>query len=114
MNISLEHILGFKVKVTNVLDSVVHGKVYSFNSSNNTLTLVIQKKGKPPTFKIIRATFIKNLEVLSEKPTTNTFKRDPFKPSFVNIERVNQRLHERLVTFRNGDGLKVKQVTAAG
>lgn len=97
MSISLESILGFKVKVTNVLDVVTEGKVYSYNSFNNTLTLQTTKKlQQPQSFKVIKCSFIKNLEVIGERPSTNLFKKQPIKPAHVHIDRVNQHLQANL------------------
>ncbi|GCF00317.1 hypothetical protein ZYGM_001780 [Zygosaccharomyces mellis] len=97
MSISLENILGFKVRVANVLDVVTEGKVYSFNSSNNTLTLQTSRKAQQPqSFKVIKCSFIKSLEVIGEKPSTNLFKKQPIKPAYVHVDRVNEYLQEKL------------------
>lgn len=114
MSINLENILGFKVKVTNVLDEVTEGKIYSFNSSNNSLTLQINKRNQPQGFKIIKCTFIKNLEVVGEKPASNSFKRQPIKPSHVNTDRINQLLNKEIAQRRWKNALTGKGVTKEG
>lgn len=114
MSTNLEHILGFKVRVTNVLDEVTEGKVYSFNSSNSTLTLQTNKKNQPQTFKIIKCTFIKSLEVIGEKPATNVFKRQQIKPSHVNVQRIDQLLNKELALRKQKNFLAGKGVTKEG
>ncbi|QLQ79657.1 hypothetical protein HG537_0C03050 [Torulaspora globosa] len=96
MSISLENILGFKVRVTNVLDEVTEGKVYSFNSSNSTLTLQTNKKNQPASFKIIKCSFIKSLEVSGEKPASNAFKRQHIKPTYVDVQGIDQALKSKI------------------
>lgn len=89
MSYSLEQALGFKVKITNVLDDVTVGRIYSYNSSNSTITLLESKKPhQSHQFKIIKLSFIKNLEVIGETRVKNSFKKDPIKPCEVNIEQV--------------------------
>ncbi|CAR29336.1 hypothetical protein ZYGR_0AD00160 [Zygosaccharomyces rouxii] len=115
MSISLENILGFKVKVVNVLDVVTEGKVYSFNSSNNTLTLQTSKKvQQPQSFKVIKCSFIKNLEVIGERPSTNLFKKQPIKPAYVHVDRVNQLLQEKMKESAKKNELSGKGVSSEG
>lgn len=96
MSISLENILGFKVRVVNVLDEVTEGKVYSFNSSNNTLTLQTNKKNQPQSFKVIKCSFIKSLEVIGEKPVSNAFKRQHIKPTHIDVQRIDEALKKKI------------------
>ncbi|SCU85504.1 LADA_0D07932g1_1 [Lachancea dasiensis] len=97
MSFSLERVLGFKVKVTNVLDSVTTGRIYSYNSSSNTITLQEAKKGNQgQQYKIIKLSFVKNLEVVGEKPLKNNFKKDPIRPSEVSIDGVLETLREKI------------------
>lgn len=114
MSINLENILGFKVRVTNVLDEVTEGKVYSFNSSNGTLTLQTNKKNQPQGFKIIKCTFIKNLEVVGEKPASNVFKRQQIKPSHINVQRIDQLLNNEIAQRKRQNVLMGKGVSAEG
>ena len=115
MNISLENILGFKVKVTNVLDVVTEGKVYSFNSSNNTLTLQTSKKAQQPqSFKVIKCSFIKNLEVIGEKPSSNFFKKQPIKPAHVDVNRVDHHLKQKIQEASKKNELTGKGVSNEG
>lgn len=115
MNTSLENILGFKVKVTNVLDVVTEGKVYSFNSSNNTLTLQTSKKAQQPqSFKVIKCSFIKNLEVIGEKPSSNLFKKQPIKPAHVHVDRLEQQLQQKLQEASKKNELIGKGVSSEG
>ncbi|SCU87727.1 LAFA_0E08460g1_1 [Lachancea sp. 'fantastica'] len=102
MSFSLEHVLGFKVKVTNVLDTVTVGRIYSYNSSNNTMTLREAKKGSSALeqFKIIKLSFVKSLEVIGEKPQKNSFRKDPIRPSEVAIETVQATLQKRIERAR--------------
>ncbi|CDO96452.1 unnamed protein product [Kluyveromyces dobzhanskii CBS 2104] len=88
MSISLEDILGLKVKITDVLDDVTQGKVYSFNSNNDTITLISGKKNKTYTFDIIQTSFIKHLELVGDKVNPSSFKKDPIKPSYVDLNKV--------------------------
>lgn len=115
MNLSLEHILGFKVRVSNVLDVVTEGTIYSYNSINNTLTVQTSKKGPmPQSFKIIKCSFIKNIQVIGEKPLTNSFKKQPIKPINVNIDRVNESLQNILVETKKNNALAGKGVSEKG
>lgn len=114
MSINLENILGFKVRVTNVLDQVTDGKVYSFNSSNNTLTLQINKKNQQQTFKVIKCSFIKNLEVLGEKPVSNVFKRQHIKPTHVTVSRIDQLLKQKSMEEKKKNILTGKGVSKEG
>lgn len=114
MSINLENILGFKVRVTNVLDQVTDGKVYSFNSSNNTLTLQINKKNQQQSFKVIKCSFIKNLEVLGEKPVSNVFKRQHIKPTQVTVGRIDQLLKQRCMEQSKKNILTGKGVSKEG
>ncbi|KAG0675311.1 hypothetical protein C6P41_002262 [Kluyveromyces marxianus] len=114
MSISLENILGLKVKIANVLDNVTQGKVYSFNSSNNTITLIVSRKNKTHTFKIIKTSFIKHLELVGEKHNPSSFKKDQIKPSYVNIDRVQNRLHHSIEEAKSKEKLIGKNVTYEG
>lgn len=114
MSINLESILGFKVRVTNVLDQTTEGKIYSFNSSNSTLTLLTSKKAQPLSFKVIKCSFIKGLEVLGEKPASNTFKRQHIKPQHVNVGRIDQMLKRKIAQEKSKDVLIGKNVTKEG
>ena len=97
MSISLEHILGFKVKVTNVLDVASAGNIYSYNSSNNTITLQLTKSAHhAQQFKVIRLSFIKSLEVIGERPTKNSFRKDSMKPIEIRIENVREALQNKV------------------
>lgn len=115
MSINLEHIVGFRVKVTNLLKETTEGKIYSFNSGNNTITLQTSKKTQPPySFKVIKCSFISSLEVIGEKPAANSFKRQNIKPSFVNIQRVDAALDTALVKAKKEDALRGKGVSPEG
>ncbi|SCU96126.1 LANO_0E12552g1_1 [Lachancea nothofagi CBS 11611] len=104
MSISLEHVLGFKVRVTNNLDAVTLGRIYSYNSSNNTITLQESKKpNQSHQFKIIKLSFVKNLEVVGEKPLKNSFRRDPIRPSAVSITGVQETLRKRVEEAREAN-----------
>ncbi|CAG98869.1 Lsm12p [Kluyveromyces lactis] len=98
MSISLENILGLKVKITDVLDHVTQGKVYSFNSNNDTITLIVGKKNKAYTFEIIQTSFIKHLELVGEKANPSSFKKDHVKPSYVDLDRVKNALAKTIDT----------------
>ncbi|CEP61819.1 Lsm12p LALA0_S04e01420g [Lachancea lanzarotensis] len=102
MSFNLEHVLGFKVKVTNVLDTATVGRIYSYNSSNNTITIQEAKKGssQPQHFKIIKLSFVKSLEVIGEKPVKNSFRKDPIRPSEVSIETVQDSLQREIEKAR--------------
>lgn len=114
MSINLEQVLGFRVKVTNTLDVVTQGKVYSYNSGNGTLTLLTSKNQQPLSFKIIKSSFIKHLEVVGDKPPNNGFKKDPFKPSQVDLERVNRLLNANIKDAKEREALRGKGVSSEG
>lgn len=114
MSYNLEQILGFKVKVTNLLDNVTQGKVYSFNSSNNTLTLLISKKSHLYSFKVIKTSFIKSLEVVGEKPVSNSLKKELIKPNHVNIDQVQKLLSHNINEMKKKDLLTGKNVNKEG
>ena len=115
MSVSLEQTLGFRIKVTNVLDVVTEGRLYSFNSSNNTLTIQTTKKNQAPqNFKVIKCTFIKHLEVIGDKPSFNSFKKQQIKPSYVNVERVEKLLKESVIASKKKELLRGKGVSAEG
>lgn len=115
MSLNLEQVLGFKVRVTNILDVVTQGRIYSYNSTNNTLTLLVLKKPQQPhVFKIIKITFIKSLEVIGDKPLSSGMKRDPIKPVSVSIKRVENLLREKILQAREDDLIIGKGVTSEG
>ncbi|EDO18582.1 hypothetical protein Kpol_1048p12 [Vanderwaltozyma polyspora DSM 70294] len=114
MSLNLENVLGFKVKVTNVLDMVTEGTVYSYNSSNNTITIQTSLKKGVGSFKIIKCSFIKSVDVIGEKPLNNTFKKQQLKPSFVNLDRVQKSLDNTLVEVTKRDVLVGKGVSKQG
>lgn len=114
MSVSLESILGFKVRVTNVLDEVTEGKVYSFNSSNSTLTLQTNKKNQQPSFKVIKCSFIKSLEVSGEKPASNAFKRQHIKPTYIDVQRLDEALKKKIVQKEKSSVLIGKGVSKEG
>ena len=115
MSISLEHAIGFKVKVTNLLDVVTEGKIYSFNSVNNTITLQTNRKNQTVyDFKIIKCSFIKSLQVIGGKPNTNSFKKQTIKPSMVNLDRVETFLNQEIERSNKNILLKGKGVTPEG
>lgn len=99
MSQNLENIVGFKVQIVNLLDVATTGKIYSINSSNNTITL--QTGGNNGSsvydFKIIKCSFIKSLIVVGEKPSNNSFRRQHLKPQLVHLDRVEQFLQERIL-----------------
>ncbi|CUS22317.1 LAQU0S05e02652g1_1 [Lachancea quebecensis] len=97
MSISLEQILGFKVRITNVLDVVSVGSIYSYNSSNNTITLLLTKTThRTQQFKVIKLSFVKSLEVIGERPIKNSFRKDPIKPIEIKIEKVKEALQNKV------------------
>lgn len=114
MSISLENVLGFKVKVINVLDEVTEGKVYSFNSSNNTLTLQTNKKNQQQCFKVIKCSFIKSLDVSGEKPTSNVFKRQHIKPAHVDVQRIDEALKKKIAEKEKTSALIGRGVSKEG
>ena len=115
MSISLEHAIGFKVKVTNLLDVVTEGKIYSFNSMNNTITLQTNRKNQTVyDFKIIKCSFIKSLQVIGDKPNTNSFKKQVIKPSMVKLDRVETFLNQEIKKSNKNSLLKGKGVTPEG
>lgn len=115
MSISLEQALGFRVKITNVLHDVVEGKIYSYNSTSNTLTIQLPKRTQTtPSFKIIKCSFIKTLEVIGDKPSYNSFKKQQIKPSLVNVERVQALLNERIAITKKEADMKRRGITREG
>ncbi|CCC71127.1 hypothetical protein NCAS_0G02400 [Naumovozyma castellii] len=115
MSLSLENVLGLHVKVTNLLDVVTEGKIYSFNSSNNTITLQTNKKNQTPlSFKIIKCSFIKDIEVIGDKPVSNSFKKQYIKPTFIHIERVTELLNNKIEEAGIKDQLRRQGITEEG
>ncbi|AMD19727.1 HCL424Wp [Eremothecium sinecaudum] len=114
MSFSLEQVVGFKIKVTNVLDNVTHGKIYAYDSVNNTLTLVSNKRNQNPTFDIIKTSFIKQIEVCGDRPASLGFKRDAIKPTHVNIKRVTDTLKDKIAEARKKEELIGKGTTPEG
>ncbi|CCE64648.1 hypothetical protein TPHA_0I01420 [Tetrapisispora phaffii CBS 4417] len=117
MALNLENVVGFKVQITNVLDAVTEGFIYSFNSQNNTITLQVSRKNQSrKSFKIINCQFIKTLKVIGEKPPNNlnTFKKTSIRPSQVNLNRVDQYLNEQLTKNALSYRLKGKNVSIEG
>ncbi|KAL3230522.1 hypothetical protein RNJ44_00971 [Nakaseomyces bracarensis] len=112
MSINLEQALGFRVRITNVLHDVVEGKVYSYNSTSNTLTIQLPKRTQTtPSFKIIKCSFIKTLEVIGDKPSYNSFKKQQIKPSLVNIDRVQTLLNSRIASSKKEMDMKKRGIT---
>ncbi|CAG62309.1 uncharacterized protein GVI51_L12969 [Nakaseomyces glabratus] len=115
MSFSLEQALGFRVKITNLLHDVIDGKIYSYNSMSNTLTIQLPKKNNAnPSFKIIKCSFIKSLEVIGDKPPYNSFKRQQIKPSTVSVERVQKLLNTRIEEAKREADMKKRGITAEG
>ncbi|CCD25605.1 Lsm12p NDAI_0F02870 [Naumovozyma dairenensis CBS 421] len=124
MSVNLTHILGWRVRITNILDTVTEGRIYSFNSSNNTITLDTTtstkknkiKKSKETNlhdFKIIKCLFIKHLEVIDDKSK----KQSGFgniKPSYINIDRIDQLLKDQIAKASIKEGLLNRGVTEEG
>jgi len=93
----LQHILGFRVKITNLIDGVTEGKIYSFNSSNGTITLQTAKKGNSIfSFKVIKFSFIKRLDVIDKLSQNNMLGKQQLNPNYVNIERIRNLLRDVL------------------
>ncbi|KAK5781718.1 Lsm12p PWA37_004617 [Arxiozyma heterogenica] len=115
MSISLEHVIGFKVKVINLLDVITEGKIYSFNSVNNTITLQTSRKNQSfYDFRIIKCSFIKSLQVIGDKPSTNSFKKQIIKPYMVNLDRIETFLNQEIERSNKNSLLKGKGVTPEG
>lgn len=115
MSISLEHVIGFKVRVINLLDVITEGKIYSFNSVNNTITLQTSRKNQSIyDFRIIKCSFIKSLQVIGDKPSTNSFKKQILKPSMVNLDRIETFLNQEIERSNKNSLLKGKGVTPEG
>lgn len=116
MNQNLENIIGFKVRIVNLLDVTTVGKIYSINSSNNTITL--QTGGNNGSskydFKIIKCSFIKSLTVVGEKPNNNNFRRQHLKPQLVHLDRVEQFLQEQVATAKKTRELHNSGVSKEG
>ncbi|CAL9733304.1 hypothetical protein MOSE0_A02784 [Monosporozyma servazzii] len=115
MSISLEYIVGFRVKITNLIDVVTEGKIYAFNSGYNTIVLQTNRKNQSPyDFKVIKCSFIKTLEVIGDKPNANSFKKQYLRPSLVNLERVEDFLKEQIHISNKNSLLKGKGVSREG
>ncbi|SCU80325.1 LAMI_0B01772g1_1 [Lachancea mirantina] len=115
MSINLELILGFKVKITNVLDGVTVGRIYSYNSSNNTITLTMSgKSNHRQQFKIIKVSFIKRLDVLSDLKQAESFRKDLPKPNEVDIKQVEESLQREIKRAQGRSKLIGKNVTTEG
>ncbi|CCK72006.1 Lsm12p KNAG_0I02200 [Huiozyma naganishii CBS 8797] len=115
MSVSLEHIIGFKVRVTNLLDVVTEGKIYSFNSTNNSIVLQTSKKNQAPfDFKVIKCSFIKHLTVVGEKPSANSFKRQFIKPSVVHVDRVEELLRDKIAASDKQNLLRGRGISPEG
>lgn len=115
MSVSLEYIVGFRVKITNILDVVTEGKIYSFNSAQNIITLQTNKKNQTPyQFKVIKCSFIKSLEVVGDKPSGNTFKKQFVKPSLVHLDRVEEFLRKEIEVSNKNNLLKGRGVSPEG
>lgn len=115
MSISLEYIVGFRVKITNLIDVVTEGKIYAFNSGYNTIVLQTNRKNQSPyDFKVIKCSFIKTLEVIGDKPNANSFKKQYLRPSLVNLERVEEFLKEQIHISNKNNLLKGKGVSREG
>lgn len=115
MSISLEHVIGFKVRIVNLVDVITEGKIYSFNSTNNTITLQVNRKNQSIyDFKIIKCSFIKSLQVIGAKPNTNSFKKQIINPSMVNLDRIETFLNQEIEKSNKDSLLKGKGVTSEG
>ncbi|SMN18394.1 similar to Saccharomyces cerevisiae YHR121W LSM12 Protein of unknown function that may function in RNA processing [Maudiozyma saulgeensis] len=111
MGIDLQYILGFRVKVTNLIDGVTEGKIYSFNSSNGTIILQTAKKGNfVCSFKMIKCSFIKRLDVIDEQSKNNTLRKQPLKPSYVNIDKIQNLLRD-IIEGQNKSTIKSESQT---
>lgn len=63
---------------------------------------------------MIKCTFIKHLEVIGDKPSFNSFKKQQIKPSYVNVERIENSLKEVVIASKKKDLLRGKGVSMEG
>ncbi|RCK65567.1 Protein LSM12 [Candida viswanathii] len=62
---TLEQIINLKVRITNLLDQIIVGHIYTYSSSNEIIILkTTDNKEGPSTFRIINTSFIKSIQVL--------------------------------------------------
>lgn len=62
---NFEQIINLKVRITNLLDQIIIGQIYTYSSSNEvTILKTIDKKEGPSTYRIINTSFIKSIQVL--------------------------------------------------
>ena len=62
---NFEQIINLKVRITNLLDQIIIGQIYTYSSSNEVIILkTIDKKDGPSTYRIINTSFIKSIQVL--------------------------------------------------
>lgn len=62
---NFEQIINLKVRITNLLDQIIIGQIYTYSSSNEVIILkTIDKKEGPSTYRIINTSFIKSIQVL--------------------------------------------------
>ncbi|KAG0669944.1 hypothetical protein C6P45_003108 [Maudiozyma exigua] len=66
MSLTLDDILGYKVRITTVFDTVTEGTIYTFNTNNTAIILQTSEKlNDTQSFKVIKCSFIKHIECVS-------------------------------------------------
>lgn len=68
---SIEWIVGLRVKITTLLDNSITGKIYTYDAKSNTVTLEETALGsKPAGYRIIKTSFIRDVQVLDKPKKT--------------------------------------------
>ncbi|GMM33689.1 Lsm12 protein [Saccharomycopsis crataegensis] len=96
-SVSLETLLGVRIKATTILDTVIQGKVYSVDVDTNTITLIQDKSSENNlsnnTYRVLRASFLKSAEVMTtknnNKPKGKSLSKPTFKTADPKISHVN-------------------------
>ncbi|KAL6948618.1 hypothetical protein ACO0QE_001090 [Hanseniaspora vineae] len=115
---NLDNIIGVNVKVTNVINESTVGRIYSWNTDSNTLTLLTnspKNNGKQQqqqqqqqtealfSFKLLKISFIQKIEVIpnQSQPASQAYlRKDPLKPHHVYSERVENFINEEINKYK--------------
>ncbi|KAL6944362.1 hypothetical protein ACO0RG_001098 [Hanseniaspora osmophila] len=116
---NLDNVIGVNVKVTNVINESSVGRIYSWNTDSNTLTLLTnspksngkqQQQQQEPffSFKLFKISFIQKIEVIpnQSQPSSQAYlKKEPLKPHHVYPERIENFINGEIKKYREQNSM---------
>lgn len=98
---NFDQIINLKVRITNLLDQIIVGQIYTYSSSNEIIILkTIDNKDGPSTYRIMNTSFIKSIQVLPPfgKKNTSIQKDDLIVPS-INFNDLKRNLEYQINNY---------------